>query len=153
MVRITARAHRQMLGDPPHRHRRLRLQAPPPSPRAPRLNAPHPSAHSSASAFSTLNLRAMTGQWLRPLYVSISRTDPLPLPPRRTVLGDTPLAQQPIHPQLGRTFRGREQVRRPTAPGKTLQGNGVRKRLSNLTQSRLPHERMMVCLGWGRNRG
>jgi hypothetical protein len=30
MVQITARAHRQMLGDPPHRHRRLR---------------PHPLAH------------------------------------------------------------------------------------------------------------
>ena len=45
------------------------------------------------------------------------------LPPRRTVLGDAaPLAQQPIHPQPRRTFRAREQVRRPTAPGKTLQG-------------------------------
>ena len=27
MVQITARAHRQMLGDPPHHHRRLRTQA------------------------------------------------------------------------------------------------------------------------------
>ena len=29
-----------------------------------------------ASAYSTLNLRARTGEWLWPLYVSISRTDP-----------------------------------------------------------------------------
>ncbi len=27
MVQITARAHRQTFGDPPHRHRRLRSQA------------------------------------------------------------------------------------------------------------------------------
>ena len=74
MVRITARAHRQMLGDPPLR----------PAPFLQRLLKP--------------------------------------LPPRRTVLEDAPLAQQPIHPQPRRTFRGREQVRRPTAPGKTLQG-------------------------------
>ena len=50
------------------------------SPRSPRRNAPPPSARSSAPAYSTLNLRAMTGQWLRPLYVSISRTDPLITP-------------------------------------------------------------------------
>jgi hypothetical protein len=41
---------------------------------------------------------------------------------RRTVLGDAPRAQQLIHPQPRRTVRRCEQVRRPTAPGKTLQG-------------------------------
>lgn len=44
------------------------------------------------------------------------------LPPRRTVLGDAPLAQQPVHPQPSGPLRRRHQIHRPTAPNKPFNG-------------------------------
>ena len=112
MVQITARAHRQTLGDPPLR----------PAPFLQRLLKP--------------------------------------LPPRRTVLEDAPLAQQPIHPQPRRTFRGHEQVHRPTAPGKTLQGRICRHQFCSrwiqvdviahaleITAARSVHDQRLVAPG------
>src|ERR1041385_2649656 len=52
-----------------------------------------------------------------------------PLPPRRAVLGNAILAQQPIDAQPSRPFRRGQQIRQPTAPGKTLQGRVRRQQL------------------------
>ena len=89
---------------------------------------PHPLAHLRQQLLPKLLLAQTSAAPNRLKLLAFLQPAPFlqrslkPLPARRTVLRDAPLAQQPIHPLPRRTFRARKQVRRPTAPGKTLRG-------------------------------
>ena len=78
MAQITARAHRQTFGDPPHRHRRLR---------------PHPRAHLRQQLLPKLLLAQTPAAPNRLELLAFLRPAPFlqrllkPLPPRRTAKG------------------------------------------------------------------